>query len=428
MIIGPEVAAYNWAHAKISDLWHHMVDTNSVPPEKLAHMVDYYAAGCPHCKHLEPTWKDAAALWAKQGGEDANGVVWEQKQCLDENWKPGADFKECQAQHVARFPTIRFFSPGAKTGEDYFLDREPKQLVDFVQTGIHPGPNIMPRAPDDGSDLKLVDFYAAACPHCKDLEPVWEDAHKQWDKAIGQSEDVPRADLPLVSFEKKECYDSHWNPGKDIAECRKFHVDAFPSIKLFVPDPHGHGFAGMDYEGDRTSDAIVNFLGQGTGLLTESPQDVQDVHDLHLQDVQDVQHVHDLQAAASAQDVHDVHQEPELIAAKAPDAVETFTAGEHVPEAIKAAAAASHAQGARPGELTALQGNTPGLPGGATVADGPDLDTLATGRDLPQAIAESVRTAMVPLPILTCMPIRRNLRQQKVHARAAPPAMTSQFI
>merc|ERR1711865_662992 len=119
----------------------------------------------------------------------------------------------------------------------------------------------------DVSDMKLVDFYAASCPHCKTLDPIWEDAHKQWDKAIGQEHGAaPRDDLPFISFDKKECYDSHWKAGADNAECQKFQVDGFPTIKLFVPDPHGHGFKGIDYTGDRTADGIVNFLKAQTGM------------------------------------------------------------------------------------------------------------------------------------------------------------------
>ena len=123
-----------------------------------------------------------------------------------------------KAEGVARFPTIRFFGPGAKTGEDFFLDRTSEKLVDFAKTGISPNPDVMPRAPGDVSDMKLVDFYAEACPHCKHLEPVWDDAHKQWDKAIGQSADHehPREDLPLVLCGPDVCQFELEIPGVDV--------------------------------------------------------------------------------------------------------------------------------------------------------------------------------------------------------------------
>jgi len=271
MFVGPEVAAYHWAHAKIAGIWEQLHGAD-VGASEQGRMVDYYATGCHHCKDLEPIWKDASSMWAKQGGADASHVSWQQKQCLDENWKPGPDFKECEAAGINSFPTVKFFAPGSKTGEDFMLDRTPEQLVDFAKTGISPDPLVLPRAPGDMSDMKLVDFYAASCPHCKTLEPVWNEAHKQWDKAIGQPEgEPPREDVPLVSFEKKECYDGNWHAGKDIDFCKKFDVHGFPTIKLMVPDPHGHGFRAVDYTGKRTPEAIVQFLKASTGMQVDTP-------------------------------------------------------------------------------------------------------------------------------------------------------------
>ena len=128
-------------------------------------MVEFFAQSCPHCKHLEPIWKDASHKWAEQGQErenvvnqwkwlrkfygedewifkrkiekiqaefvkihgqssgmitwfgnqlDANGledsVRWEQKECYGENWAEGKDHDECMKEGIHSFPTVRFFS------------------------------------------------------------------------------------------------------------------------------------------------------------------------------------------------------------------------------------------------------------------------------------------------------------------------------
>lgn len=384
MFVGPEVSAYNWAHAKIAGLWGAMAGP-VVPPEQQGHMVEYFAKGCPHCTHLDPVWKEAAGMWDKEGGEHAKHVVWEQKECLDENWKPGADYKDCQAQHISRFPTIKFHAPGSSTGEDFFLERSPAGLVDFAKTGIAPNPDVMPRLPGDVSDMKLVDFYAASCPHCKTLDPVWEDAHKQWDKTIGQSEDAPREDLPLISFEKKECYDNHWKPGKDAAFCEKFHVESFPTIKLFKPDEHGHGFSAVDYHGPRTREGIVDFLKESTGYVEEPLQ------------LTPVVPAADAHAAAGA-----AHHELVPAGIKVPDAVRILSEGANAPDSVKAV----------PEDLTALQGNTPQVAAEAAAA---------------MTIDKAVATAMMPLPMLACLPVRAKAKMQRVVVHS-PPIAKAQFI
>jgi len=399
IFVGPEVAAYHWVHDQGALLWHKAFGAGTIGPDQ-GRMVEYVSQGCPHCKNLEPIWKDAQGLWGQQSSADAHKVVWEQKVCLDENWKPGPDFKDCMAEHVQKFPTIRFFPPGSKSGEDFFLDRSPEQLVDFAKTGVNPNPEVMPRLPDDESDAKFVDFYAASCPHCKHLDPVWDDAHKQWDKAIGQSaEGPPRDDLPLVTFEKKQCYDEHWKPGKDSAECQKFHVDAFPTIKLFVPDPHGHGYVATDYTGDRTPEGMVSFLKKETGV------------DEYLQALAAEQKAAAVDASHHAGPVG--VQVPDEIRAKAAEA-----------------AVASHAGAGA--DMASLQGSTPPMEDKA-LRDFQDMTGAApAGEELPQVLKQGIKTAIMPLPLLACLPVRRGRRTSPASPQRAvvqsPPTAAAQFI
>merc|ERR1719316_1517843 len=73
------------------------------------------------------------------------------------------------------------------------------------------------------SGARFVDYYAAACPHCKDLAPAWSEASQQWSSQHGHG----------VSWEAKECLDSQWKPGRDYEECQKEEVHGFPTVKFF---------------------------------------------------------------------------------------------------------------------------------------------------------------------------------------------------
>jgi len=436
MVVGPEIKAYHWAHDKVAGLWDsvagHGASAEATPEQ--GRMVEYFAASCPHCKTLEQPWKDAEGLWHKQEGEHAQNLVWQQKQCLDDNWKPGTDFQECQAAGINRFPAIKFYAPGSKTGEDFFMDRTPAQMVDFAKTGMEPDPHVLARAPGDMSDMKLVDFYAEACPHCKHLEPIWEDAHKQWDKAIGQTDaEHPRDDLPLITFEKKECYDSHWKAGADNAECQKFHVDAFPNIKLFVPDPHGHGFTSVDFEGDRTPEGIVAFLKEQTGMAEAQQQLDANAAALPTAHIPAAPAVETPVHAAGPIGVH------------VPDEINQMNKmldGLHVPEGLKAAAAAAAAEhhGEQAGgaaDMLVLQGNTAHVSDSHPVPAAPEHQPAAAvplaggGEKLEAAFKDAVRTAVMPLQVLSCMPVRKPWSAPVSPQRAPlqkPPAATAQFI
>mmetsp|Transcript_124722 Transcript_124722/g.249042 ORF Transcript_124722/g.249042 Transcript_124722/m.249042 type:complete len:497 (+) Transcript_124722:61-1551(+) len=272
-----------WARTKLHDLlanYGSHAGTEPVSPEQSesGRMVAYFADGCPHCVQAKPDFKAAADLWAQQQNASSGKLIWQEKQCLNKDWQPGADFKECEDADISGFPTIKFFAPKSKVGEEFFLERSPEQLMDFARTGMSPLPNTVPRLPDDFSDLKLVDFYAASCPHCKHLEPVWDDAQKQWHQLTGQSENSVREDLPQVTFEKRECYDENWSPGKDSSMCQSLHIQAFPSIKLLVPDPHGHGFTAVDYEGPRTPESLAKFVAYAAGV-PDNPEAQQTSHD-----------------------------------------------------------------------------------------------------------------------------------------------------
>jgi hypothetical protein len=261
--------------------------------------------------------------------------------------------------------------------------------------------------------MKLVDYYSAACPHCKHLDPVWEDAHKNWDKLLGNTGENQNEDLPQISFEKKECYDDHWNPGKDSAECQNFHVDSFPNIKLFVPDPHGHGFTPMDFTGPRTADGLVDFLKTATGMPP----------DWHAPGTEPAAAHPEAAAAEPA-----AHHELGPVGAKIPEAVKVIASGANAPEAVKAA----H------DDILAMQGSSPEIheKAQAAAAIDPSAGTRAVAPPaVAQALDQAVKTATMPMTVLSCLPVRKaagvkNQRQKEARRSPAPapPTVTAQFI
>mmetsp|Transcript_2974 Transcript_2974/g.7593 ORF Transcript_2974/g.7593 Transcript_2974/m.7593 type:complete len:532 (+) Transcript_2974:70-1665(+) len=256
-----EAVVHQWVHDKLWGLEPGSVGSPVALPTQ-ARMVEYIAKGCPHCKDMEPAWQGAVAQWGKLPPSQASQVVWQQKECFDKDWNPGTDNEECSAQGVDGFPTVHYYPPGSAEGLEFSGARSARNLVDFAQ---HPSTEndepsidtVAPQVPHEYMDMKMVDYYAAACPHCKHLEPEWDKAVVQWDKHL-----MKDVDAPFVSWEKKECFDSAWNPGKDAAECEKQGVDGFPTVRLFKvkPDTGVLEQHGTDYEGARKADALVDFV------------------------------------------------------------------------------------------------------------------------------------------------------------------------
>mmetsp|Transcript_93104 Transcript_93104/g.145240 ORF Transcript_93104/g.145240 Transcript_93104/m.145240 type:complete len:463 (+) Transcript_93104:55-1443(+) len=408
MILAPEIAVYRWGH----DLWNRLSGHGLPDPGR---MVEFYAGGCSHCKHTDPVWNDAVKMWSDQEREHSGSVVWEQKQCYDESWRPGRDHEECKEQGIIRFPSVKFYGPGKTTGEDFLIARTPEKLVAFAKTGIFPEQGLMPRLPGDVSDMKFVDFFSATCPHCKALKTVWEDAHVQWDKVAAESELNSRVDAPLIKFEKKECYDDHGNPGKDIAECNKYHIKSSSNLKLFVPDVNGHGFRPVEYTGARTTEAIINFLKEHAGMPTKPSSSGQGLIGVQVPPAV-------VSKVESARFLH------EPIGVWVPKAVraEVMAAGVNVPESVKAAAVAARGQThSSDADSAALQGDTPASQHSpeATAADG-----LGKERS-PRVLSQTVKAAMMPLALSYCPSERLSLAAaaSRPKLRLSPEAI-SRFI
>ena len=87
----------------------------------------------------------------------------------------------------------------------------------------------------------LVLFHSKACSHCHAMMPEWEKLKTS----------------PIASQISIMDYEYGTNPN----EANKYSVTGFPSIKFF---PAGYGNQPViDYRGDRTANAIINFLVNG---------------------------------------------------------------------------------------------------------------------------------------------------------------------
>ena len=106
--------------------------------------------------------------------------------------------------------------------------RVPSQLMNLVSSDEEQAESFQDNAPE------VVLFYAMWCPHCKALMPEWNKLEKQMQ---GSNVDVKKVDCE-----------------KNPEEAKKNNVDGFPTILLFKDGKS------VPYEGDRTADAIKDFI------------------------------------------------------------------------------------------------------------------------------------------------------------------------
>jgi len=228
-------------------------------------MVEFFAQSCPHCKHLEPIWKDASHKWAEQGQDS---VRWEQKECYGENWAEGKDHDECMKEGIHSFPTVRFFSKSGKKFADFSDERTPENLVGFAARHGAKPERIAPLEEtreehslgltDPSSPVKVVEYVAKSCPHCQSMEPIWNDLK------------AATASKKNILWEQKECFGKGWAPGKDLEECKKADIQGFPTIKFFGPQ----GGPGEEFSGARSVSSILKWVEQHTQPAPEVLQEV----------------------------------------------------------------------------------------------------------------------------------------------------------
>lgn len=252
-------------------------------------MVEFFAQSCPHCKHLEPIWKEATHKWSTDHPEDA--VKWEQKECYGENWGEGRDHDECMKEGIHSFPTVRFFSKSGKKFADFSGDRTPENLIGFAaQHGARPE-RIAPLEEtrqeqlalvDPSSPVKVVEYVAKSCPHCQSMEPIWNDLK------------AATASKKNILWEQKECFGKGWAPGKDLEECKKADIQGFPTIKFFGPN------STEEFHSGRSVSSILKWVEEHVAPKPPTPTPSTPSKP-NLGDVKDVAEVQTVQAFAGPQ-------------------------------------------------------------------------------------------------------------------------------
>lgn len=102
---------------------------------------------------------------------------------------------------------------------------------------------------------RFVEYLAASCPHCKNMQPVWEDATQRWKVQGGK-------DAERLTWQQKECFDTNWRPGKDSKECMEQHLDSFPTVRFFPPE-RAAAKEGVTFDGKRDAASLVSFAKEG---------------------------------------------------------------------------------------------------------------------------------------------------------------------
>jgi len=301
--------------------------------DEVQRVVDYYAKDCPHSQNLDPVWKGAQKDWEAAG--HSVKLKWQQKECYGADWKKGKDYEDCQKEGIESFPTIKYYY-GKKDqfGEEILEHNDKDRLLDFIESRADPQAwdkkaaafGLTPEQEDAGLSAswgegqymapaphfgggKVVDYYSTDCVHCQHLDPVWKNAQRMW------KEDHPSANSDLVQWEKKECFGSRWEPGKDYGECQAQGIHSFPTVRFHAANSD----AFEDFTAQRTAKNLLNFVNeraQPADGWEQAPADTQAVATAPAK-------------AARQADAHDkqVEDKPEPVVAKVgkPDDHETIS-------------------------------------------------------------------------------------------------------
>lgn len=148
----------------------------------------------------------------------------------DEMSKFKPDFKEIKSEGIVKF--VQTFFDG--TLKPHLLSQDLPEDWDKAGVKVLVGSNFADVAKDNTKTV-LVEFYAPWCGHCKQLAPIYDSLAEK----LAENTDVVIAKM-----------DSTLNELEDIK------ITSFPTIKCFPKESTGV----VDYNGDRTLDAMLKFV------------------------------------------------------------------------------------------------------------------------------------------------------------------------
>lgn len=218
---------------------------------KKATFVKFYAPWCGHCKSMAADWETLAETFRpfdKVAIAEVNA---------DEYRDLGSRFG------VRGFPTIKYFPEGSTEPIDYNGGRSVDELIAFVNeqagtnkkikktpSSVHDlSPSTFDSVVSDNSKIRLVEFFAPWCGHCKNLAPTYEKVAAAF------------AGEPNVVIAKVDA-DKHRSLGE------RFGVEGFPTIKYFAAGAEGSlEEQAEDYPGGRSAADFMDFINEKAGTF-----------------------------------------------------------------------------------------------------------------------------------------------------------------
>eukprot|EP00928_Gymnodinium_smaydae_P037874 TRINITY_DN26238_c0_g2_i1.p1 TRINITY_DN26238_c0_g2~~TRINITY_DN26238_c0_g2_i1.p1 ORF type:complete len:727 (-),score=160.50 TRINITY_DN26238_c0_g2_i1:30-2093(-) len=261
--IAPELVLYQWLHDHLAG--------PSAPTEDQSRVVAYLHGEGASRRELESLWWEGLRNWFGKPGALSRSVVWQQRDCTGADGQPGRDFATCEEEGAGDETVIRFYPAGADLGSNLPLKpmHTGAQLADAVErlgrldlSERLAAPGVAPQQNDHGNEF--VEYYAAACPHCKHMEKDWAQAAADW-QTLAQ-----RSRVPSVTWKTKECLDKDWHPGRDYADCVAAHVRSFPTMRYRRADVEAEPSRFMDYKGRRSAKDLVDFVRMESGVGLDS--------------------------------------------------------------------------------------------------------------------------------------------------------------
>ena len=167
------------------------------------------------------------------------------------SYDEGGDFDDAAYEDYGNDLGGMDYDPYGEYGDygdygDYGAETEPASPSDHIRGFVELDDLTFDKVVS-GDKGVLVEFYAPWCEHCQTLKPVLDDVGSK----LG--------DHPSLLLVKINAEQNQYLAGE------KFSIEGYPTLKYIERDT----LDPIDYEGERSAEAIVSFLISKVGRLTE---------------------------------------------------------------------------------------------------------------------------------------------------------------